>query len=697
MQLSAERMTLNRLFGVRGEQFVVPPYQRPYAWGAEQVDELWDDVIGTLGGGHFLGSIVLNTEEPARPQVIDGQQRLTTLLLLLALIRDEYYTLDAHIKTRPQDFMVSDRFAQGEALWKFRSGDANWKVLRDFVLRAPDDPDRLEMAQRGTLAKDVRARNRALFDNAQRLGERLTEWLDGHEGKDRLDQLERLEVTLVERLEFVAIKVGTVSDAFLLFETLNDRGLQLSAGDLLKSHLLARIAKTQQSQEAVLDAADEWDQLINDAGVKADITRFLRHYLLIGKPSVRKDQVFDRFKDEVGEVGPEKLLGRLRIYGQVYGEFVDPPRVTEDDVRAVLLDLATLRATQCYIALMPARRWLSSTEFVRFARLAEVLTYRYSTIATQDAKDLERTYHKAAKLLEDSKGADYEAACALIVDMMPSSEQFREAFQRQRMGTQYVLRYTLQRIEEHLLKPSSVEKAWKPNDLVHIEHVMPQTLSADWRSVLGDRVDEHGSYVNLWGNLTLLYYKINIAISNGPFQRKRLEYRASEVELNQLLAKEPRWDLDAIERRQAWLASVADQIWSAEAVSGKQVDVPTLQVAGSAEAYLEGSLRDAHRALAVETSAEDLLDMLPRIDGHEELLASAVDGRFREQAQRIGHTLRELLSRSAQYNAGQRAELRGAIEYFCQVDDLDVNSLDDDQHVVEAVARALGESGAPST
>lgn len=108
--------------------------------GPEQVDELWDDVVTTLRSGHFIGSIVLNDEQDHQPQVIDGQQRLTTPILLLRLIRDCYYDLDSQVRTRPQRLMVSDEFEAGYAKWKLRNGDANWPVFRDFVLRAPDDP-----------------------------------------------------------------------------------------------------------------------------------------------------------------------------------------------------------------------------------------------------------------------------------------------------------------------------------------------------------------------------------------------------------------------------------------------------------------------------------------------------------------------------------------------------------------------------
>lgn len=689
MRLSADRMALNKLFAVDGEQFVVPPYQRPYAWGPEQVDELWDDVISTMGSGHFIGSIVLNDEHDGRPQVIDGQQRLTTLMMLLGLIRDEYYSLGAQVRGRPQRLMISDDFEVGDAKWKLRSGDANWQVLRDFVLRPPDDPERQDWDEARQLPRERMARNQSLLDNAKRMRERISSYMGGSTTEQQVAKLEELEKYISRGLEFVTIKVGSVADAFLLFETLNDRGLQLSAGDLLKSHLLSRIAQAHDEQAAVDDAADEWDGLLTDIGANTDITRFLRHYLLIDRPSVRKDGVFDQFKEEVKLVGPDHLLRRLRTFGQLYGEFVEPQRVSDPNVQSVLRDLATLRATQCYIALMPARRWLSSDEFVAFARLAEVVTYRYSTIAQQDSKELERTYHRAAKMLEDSHGNRHQEARAELVRVLPGSEQFIGSFMAAQMGTQYVLRYTLRRIEEHLLAPSSVEREWRANELVHIEHIMPQSLTVSWRQQLGDQVDEHRAHVNRWGNLTLLYSRINQEISNGPFERKKLEYLQSEVVLNHYVAEYDVWDIDAIESRQRWLAQLADQVWSVESLEGARASIPSTSPADYYDLQLTDRERELFDQFCLETSAEDLQALAMRVDGHEQLLLDAGDHELHDQARRIAGRLRRLLSQSHGLEARGRALSRGAIEYFCELDDANPDSLDDDERVVQAVLSAL--------
>src|SRR3954464_2159233 len=119
----------------------LPPYQRPYAWTSEQVDDLWDDLAGNVTGSHFLGSVVLSSEEEMRPQVIDGQQRLTTLMLLLSVLRDACHERDLKsVVDRINKRLIADDLASGDAYFKFKTSPPNWPVFRALVLGGPGAP-----------------------------------------------------------------------------------------------------------------------------------------------------------------------------------------------------------------------------------------------------------------------------------------------------------------------------------------------------------------------------------------------------------------------------------------------------------------------------------------------------------------------------------------------------------------------------
>ncbi len=311
---------------------------------------------------------------------------------------------------RIQTRLLSDAFAHGDDQYKFKTGAANWQVFRDFVLREIDDDKRRQPTDTEGLSPHQKDRNKALLGNLVRMREHIESELDKRDPDQQQIWLSRFAANLMENVEVVVIRVKELADAFLLFETLNDRGLQLSAADLLKSHLLGQFAKAYSSEEQVDEAAAEWDALLEDLGADVDVSRFLRHYLLGYQQAVKKDDVFGHFKALIAKQDPQRVLDELRTVARLYGEFEAPSRVEHSPTRAALSDLRTLRAMTCYIALLPARRYLSETDFIAFARLAETLTYRYTSIVGLGTNDLERRYRDAAQVLIRSEGADLETA-----------------------------------------------------------------------------------------------------------------------------------------------------------------------------------------------------------------------------------------------------------------------------------------------
>ena len=685
MQLSAQKQTLAVLLGGIGLQLVIPPYQRPYAWEREQIDDLWDDIMSSLDDGHFMGSIVLNAEDPERPQVIDGQQRLTTLLLLARIIQDRYLALGANDRAEGlYQLFFADTFGEGDARYRLRTGDANWAVFRDYVLRRHDDSERKRWVDAANEPRVVRAKNLRLFENARVLSDKLETWLYGIADDGVVERLTRLQQTLIKRLEFVVVSVNSAPDAFLLFETLNDRGLQLSQGDLLKNHLLSRVAATGANTSAEIEeAADEWEGLLDDLGQKADVTRFLRHYLLARSFPVKKEQVFDRFKAQVASSGPHSLLRELRTFGKLYGQLADPARVQNDPaVQAQLNALTVLRAESCYPALLVAMRFLPRDQFLNFAWLCEVLTYRYSSVCGFDAKELQASYHRAAKLILETQGTGVEEARGEISRMIPGSDQFVASFERQRMGAQYLARYTLQRIEG-ALNPG---KEFKANDAVHIEHVMPQTPSEEWKAVLGIGIVDHPALVQRWGNLTLLHAPLNQGASNRLFVQKQDHYHQSEVGLTKDLCRYLRWGLDVIDQRQSWMASVADSIWSVDGYHAVERPQP-LRLQSALEALADQE-RVALERLIPEQPPESPLPIEALVREHADALIGE-----RAAGIELSDAIIHVTARWDELGTDGRRLITGTSRYFVEAADAihahEAGGLEDDARVVRAVCDAL--------
>lgn len=578
MKLDVSEKTLASLLSTPREQFVVPLYQRPYSWTTEEVDQLWEDLTTHLTSEHFMGSIVLNDELKMQPQIIDGQQRLTTLMTLLGLIRDEYERIGSKYAGRPQQLLTADAYTQGDGRFKMRLGEVNRCVFREFVLLPRGEHERKEWAEKSGLPKDVLVKNDYLFANAQRLSKLLQDELLGEsEGDEREERLLTLETKLSQGLLFVVIRVGNVDDAFLLFETLNDRGLQLGAADLIKSHLLSRI-ESENGKEKVPEAAQEWAELV-DLLRGADIGRFLRYFLLMYYPKVQMDRVFKLFKENLSKATAEGMLTHLKTMARYYGEFEQPSLISEAPIKDVLEDVNDLRVPTTYVVLLPARHALRDQpeDFVRIARLAEALAYRWTTITNKNAQQLESIFQEAGSAFVSDGAGGFDEAGKKLIDSMPSSAEFLSYFRAKRMGTQYVARYTLRRIEEAL----SPELEWnlKSPSKVHIEHIMPQHLSQPWVESLGENaIDKHGESVSRWGNLTLLAEKLNREARDSSFDAKKKIYSGdpgSAIRMTTLLMTEDRWGPEEVDARQRWLGEVADQLWSVEgAADTKSVQVP---------------------------------------------------------------------------------------------------------------------------
>lgn len=563
MDLSADKANVNSLFKLWLEQLVVPQFQRPYSWTEEEVDDLWQDILENIDSGHFIGSVVLSKIDEDAFHVIDGQQRLTTLVLLLAAIRDQYAHLgDVVGEARVQQFFVRNAYAKDDAKYRLKSGQANWRFLRKFVIAAPTDPER--WTSESLLSPEDKAqklRNRALIDNFTLLCRLVSSFVQGApNGLDELDALEKLEEFVALRVEFVVIMVQNLSDAFLLFETLNDRGLRLSAADLLKSHLLGEIAHQNKSQDgpAVQSASDQWEKMLKSLGPRIEVSRFLRHFLLSYLRTVKKDGVFDEFKTLVKLSGPRAVLDSLSSAAGFYAELEDPAKHSDNlPIKRVLLDIKELHATSCYIALLPARMKLTDSQFLSLAQLAEIVTYRYSSVVGLVTNDLERVYGEVARAINDHGEDALPEARTKLIGIIPDADQFIAAFKTLGLGQQFKLRYTLRKLAE-----SEAHGELKAPTEVHLEHVMPQTLSQEWIEYLGDDVGEFENLVNKWGNLTLLDFKINSAISNGPFSKKRIEYKKSMIRDTRGIAEETDWGVSQIVARQNDLARRANEYWA---------------------------------------------------------------------------------------------------------------------------------------
>lgn len=548
---------------VQGEkQFRVPLWQRQYTWRMADHRLLWRDILeqytrATDGAaasqsGHFLGSIVLSplpyAASGAAPfLIVDGQQRLTTLMLLLCAIRDAAARTDPQAIERYDELYLINKFQQGEA--RFRLVPTQADCLSFFAC----------------ITRSGNAGGQDLIGQAYRFFRSHVELLGPDD--EPLD-LGRLTAVVVERLAVVDITTGQGDNAHRIFQSLNATGVNLTQADLLRN-LIFMLLPTRAG--SVYD--EVWRPMERLIGFD-NLEGLARVDLQRRGIDVAVDDVFRRHQDRLeempgGEDAIEEAVRDLALRAHHYKRIIDPSAEQDQEVRAGLLRLRRWGAQTSYPVLMAAYD-LRERGLMPIEGLREVVSYIESFLVRRQlagipTNALNRLFVQFVEQLPQDETFPQAVRQELSRQRRywPTDEQLREAIQTRQFyfsGRGPQRKLILERLEQSYGHPEQID--FENTDLT-IEHVLPQTLSEEWREHLGslgqDPDEVHQSLVHTLGNLTLTAF--NGTLSNNPFERKRQIYSGSHLELNRVLAVQEAWGRDEILTRADELADHAIAIW----------------------------------------------------------------------------------------------------------------------------------------
>jgi hypothetical protein len=522
----------------------IPLYQRPYDWDIDKVSELWDD-IDKNDPGYFLGFLLFKPEPPNDPhpvqfEIVDGQQRLATLLLLLRAAIETLGKTNA--KSEASEFQ-RDYIAQRPA---------GVKKSRLTLILSKRDKDKFESLLLGQKTPTTR---------------KLSSWNNLDDAiiffREKFVRLNREKGTQgiinfinnkILKLSFLEVLLGSDSDVYQFFETLNDRGMDLSIADLVKNRVCGEAAKQSISVDECASTIDR----ISDELSSGKFKTFLLHYCWANtkgdEPTPRK-KLMDWYIKRIGQKGDVKeFLTHLEKYSlQYYVNFVDPSKCNDSDKKDVFTYLDALGATRCYPLLLKAEDSLTKKQFLKLCNAIEILTFRHSTIFKRDSKILEGVYNGLIKDINNKKPFNELLKVLKKQDAIKSDKQFELDFAEFATPNHKVARYTLLKIEEYL---SGKEQAHLDWDRLTLEHILSQKLAWPGR-------DE---YLERLGNLTLLSLKMNQGASNNSYSQKRQKIYKKEkrVKITKDLIRIQSFTKSRIISRQKEFAKLAIKIWSAD-------------------------------------------------------------------------------------------------------------------------------------
>lgn len=544
----------------KSPQFVIPIYQRTYSWTERECRQLWDDIIRTGSNDsiavHFVGSIVYieaglsQVTHQAPLLVIDGQQRLTTVTLLIAALAA------ALGDAEPVDGFSPRKLRNYYLVNPEESGERHHKLL----LSQTDKASLIAIVTSTEQPKEQSVRineNFALF-------ERLIE-----------SREESLAAVCKGLAKLVVVDIALNRDQDnpqLIFESMNSTGRELSQADLIRNFILMGLEPKLQTRLY----EQYWRPMEVDFGQEAYGTHFdgfMRHYLTVKTGDIPNvGEVYEAFKlharsPKAAEAGVESLVKDIRDFARYFcamalGAEIDP------ELKQAFHDLRELKVDVAYPFLLElygdyATGLLTKADLVSAVRLVEAYVFRRAICAIP-TNSLNKTFSTFTKALKKDRYLESIVAHLLLLPSyrrFPTDEEFRRDLQTRDLYNFRSRSYWLRRLE------NQGRKERVPVDEYTIEHILPQNdqLSAAWKTALGpdwQRIQQ--TWLHTLGNLTLTGY--NSEYSDRPFNEKRdMEggFKSSPLRVNSGLGQLDTWNENAIKERAGRLAGTAIDVWPA--------------------------------------------------------------------------------------------------------------------------------------
>ncbi|GAA7287401.1 DUF262 and DUF1524 domain-containing protein [Helicobacter pylori] len=544
------------------KQFVIPIYQRVYSWEKEQCKQLWDDIVKTGGNdqmnGHFIGSIVfvqdgIYTTSHNELLIIDGQQRLTTITLLLTALRDHLNDEDEFLEKFSRQ-KIQNRYLINSD----EKGDKRFKL----ILSEPD---------KDTLLSLIDKNKRKPSEPSSKIMENFKlfeEWI-----RKNTDKLETIFKGLDKlMIVWIALKKGK-DDPQLIFESMNSKGVELTQTDLIRNYIImeTEIEKQEDFYNQYWRAIEEDFKQSEKQSKREDLfSKFVRHYLTIKTKEVPNiNKVYGALKDyrQKEGIGIENLLKDLQKYCGYFCRIVFK-KEADKDLNKALSFLVDLEMDVIYPLLLElysdySDGVLSKQDFTSIIYLTESYICRRAVcgLGTNSLNKVFPSFTKKIDKKQYLKSVEEHFGSLTGNQKFPNDFEFKDSFITKELyhpkKTEKVFNF-LKRLENFDTKePVNTQECT-------IEHIMPKTLNLEWKRDLGENFQAiHEKYLNTIGNLTLTGY--NEKYSNNSFQEKRdMEkgFKQSSLKLNQSLKDLESFGEEEIEKRANDLADWALKIWT---------------------------------------------------------------------------------------------------------------------------------------
>jgi uncharacterized protein with ParB-like and HNH nuclease domain len=573
--MQVNNFNIARVFSNGGNIFYfLPHFQREYAWDKENWKSLLEDIYNICATttnqqktDHFLGSLVVINDGnrdgiiPAF-KLVDGQQRLTTISLMLCALHELVKNERPEIATNIRPLLIN-QYATGSSYFKI------WPTKK-----YGDRDSYSALIHNGSIIDDSKSRIPDAYSFFHKeLGHKLR--------KHEIDPA-HLFIAITNQLYVVFIDLDNRERPYEIFESLNAKGKPLTQPDLVRNYVAMRLPET--TQEVVFDKYwSKIEELLREErsvgrSRLGEITGFLRHYLAIRAGALpSQNSVYIRFRDRMEKAFPEHdqfvaEISQLKRFAEYYNKLLRPEAESDEIIANRLTRLNILEVTTAYPFLMSMYdAWdngsISREQFLTGLKdLENYIVRRYLTNEPTNYlnkmfptlwRDIDHTQFTVSLrqlLVNRNYPSDSKVKIAVLTHEMYDK----------RIQSRQKVNLVLDSINRHLSKGSGGYTQLDANPT--IEHIMPQTPGRAWKESLGlEWQDTYRDYLHTLGNLTLVTQEWNSSLSNSPFpdKKKKLENHALKLNSDYFSKYIPQWNKNTIQARAEFLAQQISEIWPA--------------------------------------------------------------------------------------------------------------------------------------
>lgn len=543
---------------LKNKLLAVPAYQRSYSWEKQNVSQFFSDVISAFKKGepeYFLGTIVLVNKDDML-EIVDGQQRLATTAVFIAVIRDYLRNKgDQENEERAllieKEHLFSKNYKTLESTYHLKLNTADNSFFEKLI----------DNSHEKAIKSDPRSA-KLLTDAANEAREHIA----GLAKSDPkiIDTLMDLLEYFRDRVMVVAITVSDTANAFAIFETLNDRGLDLSISDLVKNYLFGL------SGDKIEEAKALWVTItatLSPIGDESLLPKLIYYYWLSSRGVITQNSLFGAIKSQV-QIKNDSIAF-LKQLAEAARHFVamqssDDARWTAEASRVAIQDLARIPLDQNQPLLLAIVTKFSDTELQKTLKLMVAWSVRFHVAAnTRTSQFREKLSAISQRIHKGEIKTSKALYTALTADkLLPNNADFEKEF-AQTSPPQALARYYLSEIEGIARAKAGNPPGLKPDrspDEVNLEHILPRTVTdfADWPNF---NADTKGIYVGRLGNLAILPSKENSKIGNVSFDEKKKVFDTCAFITTKDLSTQVDWSPSTIEQRQKDLAKLAVEAW----------------------------------------------------------------------------------------------------------------------------------------